>query len=308
MLKAAFILAMFLLAIPAWSQSAGDLVKLGNQYSSKGDYAKAIESYSRALRLEPNSATTFHARGYAYYRSHSDSQAIRDFSEAIRLEPAYSEAFHDRGRAFEDKGDYEHAIKDYTQAMSLKSSDPDLLYDRAFDYERNGEYALAVADLNEVVRRFPFASDAHRNRGLALLFSAGATEAQEDLSRAVELNPSEPYNVIWLYIARAKNAGRAEEELARNATKLKLEEWPGPVIQLFLGKNNPEKVLQAALDKESQKSSQQRCEAVFYIGEYEALHRRRKAARQNFRRVSENCSKNYFLYVPAARAELRSRR
>ena len=303
-----FLLSTFLLAASAWPQSpAADLVQRGNDYSSKGDYVHAIEAYTESIRLNPGSPTTFFARGRVYFRNHDDDRAIQDFTAAIRLAPDYGEAFRERGHAYEDRTDYKHAIQDYTEAMRLRPGDINVLYARAFDYTRNGDYEPAIADLTEIIRRFPQAADAYRNRGQARLYSAHLPEALQDLSRAVELDSSGHYNVIWLYIARAKGQSGAEEELAKNAAKLNLAKWPGPVIQLFLGKSTSEALLQAASDKDFQKNNEQQCEANFYIAEYQALHGQRSAALRSFRFASENCDKNYFFYVPAARAELASK-
>lgn len=300
---------MLLLAAYGWPQSrAADLVKSGNDYSSKGDYAHAIEAYTDSIRLNPSSPTTFYARGLAYYRSHDDDRAIQDFTDAIRLAPDYGEAYRELGRIYEDKNDYQHAIQNYTEAIRARPGDFNLLYDRAFDYERESDYAHAIADLTQIIGSFPRAADAYRNRGQARLYSAHLSEALQDLSQAVEMDPFGYYNVIWLYIARAKAKAGGEDELAKNAAKLDLTKWPGPVIQLFLGKTTPEAVLQAASSQDSKKNRDQRCEANFYIAEHQAVRGQRKAALRGFRFASENCDKEYFFYVPAARAELRNKK
>jgi lipoprotein NlpI len=296
-------LVLWLLALPALAQTATDLVTRGNEYTKKGDYASAIAAYTQALQLNPNSPKVLYARGYAYYRIRDDDRAIQDFTAVLQLQQD-ADVFRARAQTFEDKNDYERAIQDYTQAIRLRPADSLLLYSRAFDYERKGEYAPAILDLNEIVRRFPEAPDAYRNRGVAFLNSARLSEAQQDMSRAVRLNPTEHYNVIWLYIARTKNASGAESELAKDAAKLDLSKWPGPVIQLFLGKGTPDTVLQQASDKDTKTNAEQQCEAEFYIAEYEALHGQTTAAVKNFRLVVDSCDKNYFLYVPSARAEL----
>ena len=304
------LLSTAFLLLPSASQQspASDLFKRGNDYSSKGDYAHAIEAYTASIRLDPSSARTFYARGIAYHQNHDDDRAIGDYTDAIRLEPGYADAFRERAYAYEDKDDYEHAILDHTQAIRLKPADVTLVYDRAFDYERTRQYQLAIADFDGILRRFPKAADAYRSRGRVGLYSGHFPEAQQDLSRAVELNPSGAYNVIWLYIARSKGATGAEDELAKNAARLNLTKWPGPVIELFLGKSTPETVLQAASDKDPLKKTAQECEANFYIAEHQALHGQRSAALQGFRTVSESCPKNYFFYVPAAKAELANTR
>jgi lipoprotein NlpI len=298
-----FALGLWLLALPACAQSASDLVTRGNEYTKKGDYANAIAAYTQALQLNPASARVLYARGYAYYRIRDDDRAIQDFTAVLQLQQD-ADVFRARAQTLEDKSDYERAIQDYTQAIRLRPADVVLLYGRAFDYERKGEYAPAIVDLNEIVRRFPEAPDAYRNRGVAFLNSARLPEAQKDMSRAVQLNPTEHYNVIWLYIARTKNVSGAENELAKNAAKLDLSKWPGPVIQLFLGKSTPDAVLQAASNKDKKTNAEQQCEAEFYIAEYDALHGQTSAASKGFRSVVDSCDKNYFLYVPSARAEL----
>lgn len=304
-----FLLSTFVLGATAWPQStAADLIKRGNDYAGKGDYAHAIEAYTDSMLLSPGSATTFYARGYAYHRNHDDDRAILDYTYAIRLAPDYGEAFRERGHAYEDKTDYEDAIQDYTEAMRLRPGDINVLYARASDYARKGANESAISDLTEIIRRFPQAADAYRNRGQIWLYSGHLSEAQQDLSRAVELDRSGQYNVIWLYIARVKAKAGGDDELAKNTPKLNLTKWPGPVIQLFLGKSTPEAVLQAASDKDLQKNNEQQCEANFYIAENQALHGQRSAALKGFRFASENCGKNYFFYVPAARAELETQR
>lgn len=296
-----------MLVASAWAQStSAESFKRATDYLKKGDYTHAIEAYTECIRLDPRSATAFHARGYAHYASHDDDRAILDFNEAIRLEPQYGDGFRDRARAYEDKNDYEHAIQDYAQAIRIKPSEYILLYDRAYDYQRVGEYALAVADLDELVRRFPQSADAFRDRGVAYLYSGHLVEAQQDISRAVELNPRGYYDVIWLYIARAKAGAKARDELAKNAAALNMTKWPAPVIQLFLGKITPDAVLQAAADKDPEKSVDQHCQANFYIAEYHAFRGQREGAQKNFRLAGETCNGNYFLYVKSAWEELKS--
>jgi lipoprotein NlpI len=299
---------VLLLIVPLWPQSSpADSAKRGNDYLSKGDLPHAIEAYTESIRLDPESATTFYGRGYAYFRSHNDDAAIHDFTEAIRLEAGYGDAFRERARVYEDKGDYEQAIQDYTKAFNLDAGNVSLLYDRAFACERAGKYEQAIADFSELIRRFPQSVDAYRNRGQARLYSGHPVESQQDLKRAVELDPSGYYNVIWLYIAQSRHNGAAEEELIKNSAQLNLTRWPGPVIQMFLGKISPEQSMQAAFDKDPKKYGDQQCEANFYIAEYQAIHRQREAALRGFRLARDICNKNYFFYVPAARAELASK-
>jgi lipoprotein NlpI len=304
------VLAILWLIGHAWPQSPPtDFIKQGNDFMKKHDYAHAVEAFTNSLRLDPRSASILFARGLAYYRSYDDDHAIQDYTEAIKLKPDFGDAFRERARAYEDKMDYEQAIQDYSEAIRLLPGMSSLHYDRAFAYERAGEYGPAIEDFTENVLRFPHAADAYRNRGRVRLYDGYIPDAQKDLSRAVELEPSNSYSVIWLYIARTRGTtpGAAPGELAKNATKLNLTKWPGPVIQLFLGKSTPQAVLRAASGKDEQTNQEQQCESKFYIAEYQALHGQSSAALKGFHRVEDTCPKNYFYYAPSARAEMRSK-
>jgi tetratricopeptide (TPR) repeat protein len=310
MRKFTILLTSLLLIGSARPQSGPpDFLKQAKDFIDKGDYAHAIEAYSNALRLDPRSDKLLYARGYAYYRNHDDDHAIQDYTEALKLNAAFGEAYRERARAYEDKMDYEHAIQDYTEAIRLLPGISDLRFRRAFTYERAGQYGPAIADFTENILRFPHAADPYRNRGRLRLYAGDIPDAQQDLSKAVELEPANYYSVIWLYIARTRGtpAGTAAAELAKNAAKLKLAKWPGPVIQLFLGKTTSRAVLRAASDEDTKTNNERQCEANFYIAEYQALHGQGSAALQGFRLVENSCPKNYFFYAPAAQAEMASK-
>ena len=48
------------------------------------------------------------------------TSAIRDYSKAIRLKPDYANAYVARGNAYSSKDEVDRAIADYTKALELK--------------------------------------------------------------------------------------------------------------------------------------------------------------------------------------------
>jgi lipoprotein NlpI len=74
-------------------------------------------------------------------------------------------------------------------------------------------------------------------------------------------------------------------ELAQIAQKLKLTEWPAPVVRLFLGQAAPAAAL-AAADKT--KRYQVR-EAYVYSGEWALLEHKQEEAQQFFKSALANC-------------------
>src|SRR5271165_1075729 len=161
-------------------------------------------------------------------------------------------------------------------------------------YFAKGDYEQAIQSFNEVLRLNPNTPQALLNRGLANLYAGHFSEAQQDFSRNLQFAPTDPYRVIWLYLSRAKAGTDGKDELRTNAVALNLSNWPGPVIQLYLGQSTPENVSRAAGSK-----SDQKCEYSFYVGEYRALRGERPEARALFRSASDACPKDFVEYIPS---------
>jgi lipoprotein NlpI len=85
-----------------------------------------------------------------------------------------------------------------------------------------------------------------------------------------------------VYLARARAGQPAQDELAAYAAKLDMKSWPGPVIDLYLGKATPNAVLAAAKDADPKKDKERHCAAYFYLGQKALLERKHAKARRLF--------------------------
>jgi tetratricopeptide (TPR) repeat protein len=92
------------------------------------DYDKAIENFSKAIRLDPQNAEAYNLRGVAWKFKGQFDNMIRDCTEAIRIDPKFAAAYHNRGRAWRGKKEYDKAIADFTQATRV-----DPLYGGAYN-------------------------------------------------------------------------------------------------------------------------------------------------------------------------------
>jgi Flp pilus assembly protein TadD len=79
-------------------------------------FREAIAELSEAIRLKPDQATAYNARGYAYLRSSHVKAALADFDKAIQLNPAYANAYHNRAIAKKAAGDAVGAAEDEKRA------------------------------------------------------------------------------------------------------------------------------------------------------------------------------------------------
>ena len=72
----------------------------GEAHYKAGDYAKAIEDYTSAIRLDERDYRAYSARGIVRLMSGRYEAALADFDHALSIEPGYDEALYYRGLAF----------------------------------------------------------------------------------------------------------------------------------------------------------------------------------------------------------------
>lgn len=313
----------------------------GVAYGNSGDSGRAIDDYTKALALggfDDQGAYVLANRAVAYSNKNAYDQAFADIGKAIALDPKNPKYLADRANFYDDRNQYRQAIADLTEALSLDKDDADLLNQRGTDYMFDSQYAKAVADFTDLNRRYPkepaplnnrglsynalgqydlaladfdqaislTPDDAvlHEDRGLTRLNKGDFAAAAEDLARAMTLDTPYADGVLYLHLARAKAGTEDSAELAGYAAKLDLTKWPGPVINLFLGRSTLKQVVAAAATGDKSEQADNQCLAAFYLGEYDLLHKQAAAAKQSLQKAVAICPHSYNVYVSAV-AELK---
>jgi tetratricopeptide (TPR) repeat protein len=64
-----------------------------------GEYDKAIEDYDWGIQQDPNYASAYNNRGFAYAELGQYQLAIQDFDKAIQLDPKNGYVYYSRGVA-----------------------------------------------------------------------------------------------------------------------------------------------------------------------------------------------------------------
>lgn len=113
-------------ASPEDRENANEWRLKGNEEFKKKHYPAAIEHYTRALELEPNSQAVLSNRAFAYIRTEEYGSAIADASAAIAADPKLPKGYYRRGDANFALGHFKPALKDFQRAARLSPKDPDL--------------------------------------------------------------------------------------------------------------------------------------------------------------------------------------
>src|SRR5205085_7522572 len=88
-----------------------------------GNHARALIDRSEAVRMNPDSAEAYLARGGTYHELGRHREGIADRSTAISLRPDWADAWLARGSANYLLGDYQAAVDDLKEALRLKPND-----------------------------------------------------------------------------------------------------------------------------------------------------------------------------------------
>lgn len=95
------------------------LIEEGDSLQKSGFFEGAIESYTKAIELNPENAHAYHKRGWARAHLGDIAGEFEDWSKAIELNPQFDAAYRDRAVARVAKRDYPGAIEDGNKAIKL---------------------------------------------------------------------------------------------------------------------------------------------------------------------------------------------
>ena len=87
--------------------------------ASIGSYEEAIESYKRALKINPNYFEVYNNLGVALNDSKKPKDAISYLRKALKINPHYPEAYNNLGNALKEIGKLDQAIESYENAIKL---------------------------------------------------------------------------------------------------------------------------------------------------------------------------------------------
>lgn len=109
---------------------------LGNAHLTAQRAMEAVESYTKAIELDPENAVYYSNRAAAFTLQEDWSSAIEDGMAAISLNPRYAKAYGRLGAAYLGVGNAERAAEAYAKALELEPENEQ--YKRALEQSRRG--------------------------------------------------------------------------------------------------------------------------------------------------------------------------
>jgi len=304
-----------LFAAPLQAGSADDL-KAAKAAAENGKREEAMRLFSQALAAGDLSAEDQIAarkgRGSEYSAGsliadaferrdearHLRGIAIADFTAALLLKTDDASLYVARGQDLDMNGQHDLAIGDYNAALKLDNS-PLTLIRRAASKRAKGDYDGSVADYTAALALETKELDGWEiptERGYTQFVAGRYPEAAADFEKSLTIGSAShsgdvlwlPYQAAWLHIARIKAGQNDAEELARNAGKVNLGQWPGTLIAFFLGKTTREEIASQAGHGASGRARE--CNLSFFAGEDALVKGKGDEAAGLFRRAREVCN------------------
>jgi tetratricopeptide (TPR) repeat protein len=304
-----------------------------------GQKALAIQLYSTAISKGLNTKQTaiaYSGRGALYEQTGNLQKAIDDLTKAISLDQGFEAAYYNRGVAYQDAGLLDKAILDFTEALSLDQKDSAVYQHRAHVYERLGENKAALADLTEMITLRPSEHGLYNERGLFYFKHDDYEHAIKDYDKEIELSPTfayayymrassefslglfakadedfrlafehhaldheillgaEKHVPFWRYLSR-RRAGLPDAQTLLDGVRSEADQsWPHGVAEFLLGNASADSLLAQAT------SSQEKCQALTYIGERNLLEEDQASAYNRFAQMRRDCSNSNPTLSPAS--------
>jgi tetratricopeptide (TPR) repeat protein len=179
----------------AWTMATrdreyGQLVAAGDAALASDQIFVAIESFSGAIALKPDSMLAYLRRGETY-RQHGDLEAaVRDLSRAAELDPTATRPLERLGDVLYAQERYEPAARRYQAYVRIDDRSPRVSYKLGLARFRSGDSAGAVQALRQAVHLDDRLAEAYYVLGLSLQADRRTNEAVWALQRATSLAPA----------------------------------------------------------------------------------------------------------------------
>jgi eukaryotic-like serine/threonine-protein kinase len=188
-----------------------------------GEYPAAIETFTRALQIEPENPDALRELGNAYDSAGRIADAEATFQRAARSWPNSWAAVRDLGIFFNTHGRLTDALTAFQRVIALTPDSYASFGNVGGIYIRMGRYEEAAAALEKSLSLRP-TSQAYMNLGTVHYFSGRFAEATEAYRRATQLTPADER--AWGALADALRLvpGNADESIGAYREAIALAE------------------------------------------------------------------------------------
>ncbi len=173
--------------------------------------------YTRLLASNPQSVLAHNYLGIMWRATGNFEKAIEYYTSAIRLTSTEPVLYHNRALVWhEDFCEYEKALADYDEAIRLSPKNAEFHVSRGILRRQQGHPDEALKNFDEAIRLQPDLGSAYANRAIIWSVQGDQVKMQQDLDAAIGYSPNDPDTLrarAWL-MATSPNAEHRNGKLA----------------------------------------------------------------------------------------------
>jgi tetratricopeptide (TPR) repeat protein len=193
--------------------------------TKKGDYAAAIQEWTKALAMSTDNAPAYNAFGLSLAGAGRLEEAIAQYQRALALLPRYPEAHTNLGNALAQTGRLDEAIGHYRQALEGDPASADAHNNLGMALTEQGRLPDAIGQFEAALASRPDYPEAHNNLGVALAAENRLDEAIDHYRKAIESNhdpahAADAHNNLGAALARQ---GKLDEAIVHFRKALELD-------------------------------------------------------------------------------------
>ena len=162
---------------------------LGIAEYQSGNYGRAIEFISHAIRVNPGMAAPYANLGLAQQAQQHYADARRSYQRALEHDPQHIEALNNLGNLLRDLHDPQAALSCLDQALAIKPDYVSALNNRGNVLRDLQRYTEAIASYDAAIRLKPDHAHAYYNRGNALQDLQQYDAARLSYEQALRIKP-----------------------------------------------------------------------------------------------------------------------
>ena len=164
-------------------------VLLGKLYTIRGETQPAIESYSRAIALQPRYAPLYAAIGNIYLDKKDFPNAQKYFEQSLKIDPDFAVAAGNLAWIYTTQGGSLDLALGLAQKAKQVLPDAASVSDTlAWVYVKRGNFGSAVPLLQECLKKEPANALYRYHLGVALLGKGDNAKGRTELQAALRLN------------------------------------------------------------------------------------------------------------------------
>lgn len=160
--------------------------------AKQGNYDEAIRLYTLSIEQGDTLFAAYAGRGLTYYRMKQFPAAVDDYTQALAIDPNSSVVLRNRCFALLELRQWEQADQDCQASAALEPNRAQSADTVGYVYLRQGRYSQAIEHFNQAIAMDPNYGPAYMHRGMAYYGLSDRTRGREDLLRARDLMPDNP--------------------------------------------------------------------------------------------------------------------